>query len=172
MQKIVAQKKRDDQSGARATAAANSLSRAVGLRPGSPRDFDFAFRLYRETMKDYSAPYIRWDDKRQKTSLANQLGTAEISVITLGNADVGWLALTETQSSIVLGHFYIEPQFQNRGVGSMILNRLLATAAAKAKPVELSVLKNNPARRLYERSGFVVVSENEMKCFMRRPYGI
>jgi GNAT superfamily N-acetyltransferase len=66
----------------------------------------------------------------------------------------------------------LRPAFQNRGVGSIILNRLLANAAAKGKPVELSVLKNNPARRLYDRLGFAVVSEDEMKYFMRRPHGV
>src|SRR5262249_46849624 len=101
-----------------------------------------------------------------------QWGMAEVSVITLDQADVGWLALQETAGSILLGHFYVEPRFQNRGVGSMILSRLLATAAGKGKPVELSVLKNNPARRLYDRLGFAGVSEDGMRYHMRRLHGV
>src|SRR5262245_16354461 len=150
---MVARKKRAERKGARATPP-DSLSGVVDLRPASLKDFDFAFRLYCETMKEYSAAYIRWDDAKQKASLAHQWSMAQVSVITLEAADVGWLALHETDGSILLGHFYVEPRFQNRGVGSMILSRLFATAAAKRKPVELSVLKNNPARRLYERAGF------------------
>jgi GNAT superfamily N-acetyltransferase len=123
-------------------------------------------------MEEYSSAYIHWDDERQKASLADQLGTAKTSVITLEGADIGWLALQETDSSMLLGHFYIEPRFQNRGIGSTILSRVLAEATAKSKPVELAVLKNNPARRLYERSGFVVVSEDDMKYFMRRSHGL
>jgi ribosomal protein S18 acetylase RimI-like enzyme len=54
----------------------------------------------------------------------------------------------------------------------LVLSRILAAAAAKGKPVELSVLKNNPARRLYDRLGFAVVTEDEMKYYMRRSYGV
>jgi ribosomal protein S18 acetylase RimI-like enzyme len=168
---MVARKKRAKRKGAPATPP-DALRGAVDLRPASLQDFDFAFRVYSETMKEYSAAYIRWDDAKQKASLAHQWSLAEVSVITLEDVEVGWLALQETDGSILLGHFYVEPRFQNRGVGSMILSRLFATAAAKRKPVELSVLKNNPARRLYERQGFTIVAENAVKYHMRRPHEV
>jgi ribosomal protein S18 acetylase RimI-like enzyme len=44
---------------------------------------------------------------------------------------------------------------------------LLAEWEPTRKPVVLGVLKNNPARRLYERLGFLVVGESEMKFMMR-----
>src|SRR5262245_38901119 len=139
---MVAQKKKVDRSVTPDTGP-DSLSRAVGLRPASPSDFDFAFRVYCETMKEYSAAYICWDDTKQKASLANQWSMADVSMIVFEKADIGWLAVQDKPNSILLGHFYIEPRFQNRGVGSVILGRLLAAAAAKSKPIELSVLKNN-----------------------------
>ncbi len=40
--------------------------------------------------------------------------------------------------------------------------------AATNKAVVLGVLKNNPARRLYERLGFAVASETDTKFMMRR----
>lgn len=166
---MAASKKRNDASCPPATAAS---SEAVGLRHASSRDSDFLFSIYRETMKDYSAAYIRWDDDAQRVSLANQLSAAEVSIITLHGVDIGWLALLETDGGLFLGHFYVQPQFQSRGFGSTALRRLLAAPAAKGKTVELTVLKNNPARRFYERFGFSVVDEDEMKYFMRRSHGI
>jgi predicted GNAT family acetyltransferase len=45
---------------------------------------------------------------------------------------------------------------------------LLAGWVTSGKPVVLTVLKNNPARRLYERLGFAVAGEAGVKLEMRR----
>ena len=148
------------------------LKEAVALRPGSVQDVDFAFRLYRDTMREYSAAYVLWDDAKQEANLAEQLRASDVSIITFHGSDVGWLALQENERSLFLGHFYIQSRFQRRGIGTELLRRLLDGAAAKRKSVELAVLKNNPARGLYGRVGFVVVGEDAMKYFMRRSDGI
>jgi ribosomal protein S18 acetylase RimI-like enzyme len=46
------------------------------------------------------------------------------------------------------------PEYRGRGVGSELLRRLLASAAAVYRSVSLSVSADNPAMRLYERAGF------------------
>jgi len=54
----------------------------------------------------------------------------------------------------VLEKLYVEPDEQNRGVGSALLEK-----AKELRPDELYlwVFQKNPARRLYERSGFELV---------------
>ena len=54
----------------------------------------------------------------------------------------------------VLEKLYVEPAEQNRGVGAALLEK-----AKELSPDELYlwVFQQNPARRLYERSGFVLV---------------
>ncbi|HEY6273888.1 MAG TPA: GNAT family N-acetyltransferase [Terriglobales bacterium] len=128
------------------------LKEAVALRPGSVQDVDFAFRLYRDTMRD-SAAYILWNDAKQEANLAEQLKASDVSIISFHDSDVGWLALEENERSLFLGHFYIQSRFQRRGIGTELLGRLLDGAAAKRKSVELAVLNNNPARGLCERVG-------------------
>ena len=53
------------------------------------------------------------------------------------------------------------PGYRGRGIGTVLLHRLLTEAAREADAVSLSVSESNPARRLYERFGFVVVGEPE-----------
>jgi GNAT superfamily N-acetyltransferase len=51
-------------------------------------------------------------------------------------------------------------QFQNRGVGTYLLNQLIAEAAEKNKPLRHMVfVLNNNAHRFYERLGFVVIED-------------
>ena len=54
----------------------------------------------------------------------------------------------------VLEKIYVDPAEQNRGVGSALLDK-----AKQLQPAELYlwVFQKNPARRLYERNGFVLM---------------
>lgn len=53
------------------------------------------------------------------------------------------------------------PAHRGHGIGTALLRRLLAEAARTSEAVSLSVSESNPARRLYERVGFVVVGTPE-----------
>lgn len=69
---------------------------------------------------------------------------------------LGFLGIehSTTLGAPVLERLYVEPAEQNRGVGSALLAK-----AKELRPDELYlwVFQKNPARRLYERSGFELV---------------
>lgn len=49
------------------------------------------------------------------------------------------------------------PDYTGQGIGTQLMKHLLETASKVYPEVMLSVRKNNPARRLYERMGFETV---------------
>ena len=53
------------------------------------------------------------------------------------------------------------PEYRGQGVATALLPRLLSEAAQWFEAVSLSVSESNPARRLYERLGFVVFGKSE-----------
>ena len=53
----------------------------------------------------------------------------------------------------------VVPSSIGKGIGVRLLTQLLETAAASFPGVYLSVRATNPAKRLYERFGFVVIGE-------------
>ncbi len=58
----------------------------------------------------------------------------------------------------------VDPQYQNKGIGIALLDRLIANAIKNAvTAVFLEVRSNNPAQHLYERLGF-------QKIGLRRAY--
>jgi ribosomal protein S18 acetylase RimI-like enzyme len=59
----------------------------------------------------------------------------------------------------VLSQIQLLPSCQGQGIGERVIAALLDQARREQLPVRLSVLKGNPARRLYERLGFQMVSE-------------
>lgn len=54
------------------------------------------------------------------------------------------------------------------GLGKFLIGRLLEEADTAGKLLTLSSAKINPARRLYDRLGFVAVHESEFKVYMER----
>lgn len=53
----------------------------------------------------------------------------------------------------------VHPQHQGRGLGTLMLNHLLAEAPAHYPAVGLTVRADNPAFRLYERVGFQTIGQ-------------
>jgi GNAT superfamily N-acetyltransferase len=53
----------------------------------------------------------------------------------------------------------VTPPHIGRGAGSLMLARLIADTAANHSAIALSVRANNPAKALYERLGFTIVTE-------------
>ena len=78
----------------------------------------------------------------------------------------------ETPREIVLQQLFVVPERQGAGLGTQVLKDLLRRWEPTGKPIVLTVLKNNPARRLYERLGFAVVGEVGVKFEMRRAHGV
>jgi ribosomal protein S18 acetylase RimI-like enzyme len=70
------------------------------------------------------------------------------------------IKLLKTPQYWEVAQFQIEPALQSRGLGAELLTQIVSDAKQTSLPVRLSVLKGNPALKLYERLGFKVVGED------------
>jgi GNAT superfamily N-acetyltransferase len=62
----------------------------------------------------------------------------------------------------------ILPGYRGQGIGTALLTHLLEAARGRYAAVSLSVARENPARRLYERLGFEVVGTRGTSLTMRK----
>lgn len=145
-----------------------SLGRKIDLRPATAEDFDMALKLYLVSMKPLTAALMPWDEAKQSRNFAAQWNLNDVQIIIFEGSPVGWMQATETSSEVFLQQLFVEPEYQRRGIGSEVLQTLLNRWQATGKSVVLNVLKNNPARNLYQRLGFSVVGEVGVKLHMRR----
>ncbi len=140
----------------------------IELRKAAPEDYDFVRSVHHRTMQGYVEDFFgSWDQDDQDQRLARTYKIEEAWIIVLGETDVGWLARRDSEENLLLTEFYITPAYQNQRIGTRILRNLISEARRKNKSVSLGVLKNNPARRLYEREGFKVIGENDYKFLMK-----
>lgn len=139
----------------------------VGLRAARSDDFTFARHIYFETMRWIIERLFGWDQAREEHNFAKSFKLDDVSIITCDGQDVGWIQLELQGPTIFIDSFYITSAMQRRGIGTQILENLLAQAKDRSKPITLACVKFNPARSLYERHGFRTTHEDEHKFYMR-----
>ncbi len=136
--------------------------RAVRLRPATNADLEFLCRVHHAAMRAHvEATWGAWDAQRQRDLFLSSTDPTTHEVIELDGRPIGcrWVRLHPAADELV--RLYLLPEAQRRGIGTVIVRRLLAETHAEGRSVRLRVMKRNPARRLYERLGFRVVSETE-----------
>ena len=80
------------------------------------------------------------------------VGAAWLRLWSPGDRGYGWVedAFPELSLAVLSGR-------RGEGIGSSLLARLLLSARGRYAGISLSVTSGNPAQRLYERAGFIVV---------------
>ena len=141
-------------------------------RPGRSADLEFIVRVHAAAMRPHvEAQFGRWDAAEQRRRMLESDPTAH-AILELGGRPVGCELVRRAATEIQLVRLYLLPEAQSLGIGSQRLRKLGAEADALGIPVRLQVLKANPARRLYERHGYVTVDETDTHYRMRRVPGV
>jgi ribosomal protein S18 acetylase RimI-like enzyme len=143
----------------------------IALRAACSQDSVFARDLYFETMRGFIDRLFGWDQAREERNFAGFFKVDEVRIITADDQDVGWIQEQVENRTINLGSFYVRPAMQGRGIGTKVLDILLARAAYQSKAMTLSVVKINPARHFYEKRGFRITHEDQHKFYMRADPG-
>ncbi|MEU3986625.1 GNAT family N-acetyltransferase [Streptomyces sp. NPDC026672] len=113
----------------------------------------------------------RYDEHRVRQRLRDSFSPEHTSVVVVAGEFAGCVTVRPAGGRQWLEHFYLAPEQQGRGLGTAVLRTLLDRADAQGTAVGLNVLRGSAARRLYERHGFAVESEDPVDVFMARPPG-
>ncbi|MGW6200703.1 GNAT family N-acetyltransferase [Kribbella sp. NPDC055110] len=86
--------------------------------------------------------------------------TTDLYVVEVDDVRAGRLRVSRTAEGVEVNGIQLHPDVQNRGTGTAIFTELQSEAARSGVPLTVNVERDNPdARRLYDRLGFVKVSE-------------
>ena len=139
----------------------------ITVRPACAQDFDYCETIYFSEMKAIIRD-LNLDVAAQAAGFRQQWDVAQVRIIGCDGADIGWLQSAPRGDALFLAQFFVDAPFQRRGIGTEVMNRLIGEAARAHQAVTLSVVKANPAFRLYQRLGFRVTHEDDRKFYMRR----
>ncbi|WP_237214615.1 GNAT family N-acetyltransferase [Falsiroseomonas oryziterrae] len=109
----------------------------------------------------------RFDPARRRARMRQHLDAGSLRVIERDGAGFGCLGLYERGAAMELHSFFLEPALQGRGLGAEVFAALRAQHPGRGWWIE--VLKDSPARRFWERQGFVLTGEQPFDWILERP---
>ncbi|MDH4568070.1 GNAT family N-acetyltransferase [Pseudomonas sp. BN414] len=150
----------------------------LNLRPITEADLCFLRQLYATTRAEEMAS-TGWNQPAIDAFLAQQFDAqhryyqehyhdAQFSLICHQEQPIGRLYVFRGPSTFNLMDIALLPEWQRHGIGTRFLDALIREADEAGKAIRLFVEATNPARRLYDRFGFVVTGDNRVYLQMQR----
>jgi ribosomal protein S18 acetylase RimI-like enzyme len=146
------------------------------LRPVRATDGEFLFQVYASTRVEELAR-VNWSDTQRANFLRSQFAAqtqhyttqypgAEFQVVLVDGQPAGRLYLHRRPGEIRVMDIALLPAFRQRGLGTALLQQVLAEGARTHRCVTIHVEIFNPARHWYERLGFQAIAENGVYLLM------
>lgn len=142
----------------------------VTLRRADTDDEAFLFKLYCSTREDEIAAW-GWNDAQRDAFLQMQFQAqqqhyrtlavpAEHSIVCQEGLPIGRISSIRDPQTIWLAEIALLPEQRNKGIGTTLIQNLLAAAARTGCVVHLHVLRSNRVIRLYQQLGFQIVADD------------
>ena len=142
----------------------------VSLRPVTDDDKEFLVSVYAGTRarelaqvqweEGQKESFVRWQFEMQQKEYETRFPDARYDVILVDGVPAGRIWVGSDDKQIRLLDIAVMEQFQNRGVGTILLRRLMDEATEANKPLRHMVfVLNDNAHRFYERLGFRVIED-------------
>ena len=142
----------------------------VSFRPVCEADTELLVAIYASTRADELAQ-VAWDDAQkdafvrmqfeaQRKFYQSEYPGAEFQIILVADEPAGRLYVHRRECEIRIMDIALLPGFRGRGIGTQILENILAEGTRTQRPVTIHVESFNPAQRLYDRLGFKRVGSN------------
>jgi ribosomal protein S18 acetylase RimI-like enzyme len=151
------------------------LAGSPHLRPAEGDDEEFLFDVFTTTWADevaalpnpnLAAHVLRIQHTAQERRFAARYPDYERFVIVHEGRRAGRLYVLRTESMVHAIDMTLLPEFRSQGLGSRIVDDLLAMAARNGQSVTLRVPRRNTrAIALYEASGFRLVTVDDLDCY-------
>jgi ribosomal protein S18 acetylase RimI-like enzyme len=141
----------------------------ITTRTATSDDKDFLWELKVASMRQYVEAVYGWDDSSQYGFFELGFCPQAIQIIEYDRQDIGMYELRERDSDWFLARIEILPAFQGKGIGGTVIQQMVARVSKTGKPLRLQVFKVNPARKLYERIGFLRTGETKTHFLMELP---
>lgn len=140
----------------------------ISCRPAAEDDFNFLWQLHRNSLGPSITRIWGWDETWQLDYFQERFDPSTRQIILYEGEKAGSLGVEWQEGALYIYYIAIVVEYQGRGIGTAIIEELIHQAGERGLPVTLSVLKGNPAKVLYERLGFVVTKEEDIRYWMAR----
>jgi ribosomal protein S18 acetylase RimI-like enzyme len=153
----------------------------IKLRPAEEKDNSFIETVYRSTREDeliltnwtehQKWAFIKMQSMAQLAEYKIKFPGAAFQIIIFKKQDAGRFYTWENENEIRLIDITLLPPFRGKGIGAFLLGELIKRSNKVQKKISLHVDPENPALKLYLRSGFIHIKNNGRHYYMERGPG-
>jgi ribosomal protein S18 acetylase RimI-like enzyme len=151
-----------------ALARANKPDTELRFVPVGVEAWDYCRALAKANMEPY---LLRRGQQWTRNGWDEKAPSREFFELYVERERIGFVSLWRDNdiAGVHIGDIQLEAHARNRGIGKQAIERVFAIARARGlREVTLNVFRDNPAIRLYERCGFIVIDQGFDKLKMRR----
>jgi ribosomal protein S18 acetylase RimI-like enzyme len=152
------------------------VAQGFALRPEIEADVPFLRRLYVSTRWE-ELKIVDWSEAQKLTFLESQFAlqrhhyltyyaSTDCAVLEQDGVPAGRLYVDRQGGTLLVVDVALLPEWRARGIGTELMQAVIAEAGAAGKTVTVTVEKYNPAQRLYRRLGFREVSDEGVHWIM------
>ncbi|MEP6733797.1 MAG: GNAT family N-acetyltransferase [bacterium] len=152
---------------------------ALTLRPITDADLPFLYRVYALTRWEELAQTDWTDDQKQEFLRQQFLAQHEwwqkeydatsFDIVVRVGVPIGRLYVARWERELRIVDIAILPEHRCGGVGTRLIERVIAEAERSGRAVRIHVEAFNRARFLYERLGFAQIEDKGVYLLMERP---
>jgi ribosomal protein S18 acetylase RimI-like enzyme len=149
----------------------------VVYRPKTEADRPFLLYVYATTREDEMA-MVQWTAEQKAEFIRMQFNAqyahyeefypeASFLVIERDGRPIGRIYIDRGPEEICLVDIALLPEARGAGLGTLLVQEILAEGQAEGKAVSIYVERHNPALRMYQRLGFEALREEGVYYEMR-----
>lgn len=133
------------------------------LIPARAEDRSFFVTCHHAAYRATVEQMFEWNSKTQDALVSEKFDLPGTHIIRRGSARVGVVGVHLEPTYVLLRDFFVLPDYQNGGVGGLVLKQIQGLASQARLPVRLRTLRvNMRAKGFYERFGFRVVDLDDL----------
>lgn len=153
----------------------------ISFRKVTEKDTIFIESVYRST-REQELSMTNWSEMQKKAFVMMQLsaqlhhyanhfpGSTHV-IINYKQKPVGRLYTCLEKEAIRILDISLLPVFRNKGIGNLVILGIIKEAKKAGIKVALHVMPDNPALHLYERIGFVRLTNQSGRIYMEHQAG-
>ena len=110
----------------------------------------------------------RYDPQRVRKRFLDTFIASETWKIEMDGKIAGFFVLRDKKDHFYLDHLYIHPIFQNKKLGSLVIDHIVKITVTRQLSIRLGALKESPSNQFYLNHGFTKIGEDEFDIYYER----
>ncbi|OYO29319.1 GNAT family N-acetyltransferase [Janthinobacterium sp. PC23-8] len=131
------------------------------LAPAHQDDAEQLVALRIAAMRDSLTRIGRFDPQRARQRFLSGYAPAHTRHVALAGQRIGFVVVKPEPAALLLDHLYIHPDSQGKGIGAIVLMRVIDEARVQGLPLKVGALRDSDSNRFYLRHGFKLVGQEQ-----------